>query len=116
MTQSTCLLSIIFLPLDHCILSDGFQGTPNVSMSGLSDEEVLSLGDMWKARTRSGQKGMVFQENIIEMNNGCICCTVRGDLIAGLKKMATAPVDCPFDGGHAWRIPRTPEAGNNMKQ
>lgn len=34
----------------------------------------------------------VFQENIIEMNNGCICCTVRGDLIAGLKKMATAPV------------------------
>merc|ERR1712176_729521 len=27
------------------------------------------------------------EENIIEMNNGCICCTVRGDLIAGLKKL-----------------------------
>jgi len=27
------------------------------------------------------------EENIIEMNNGCVCCTVRGDLIAGLKKL-----------------------------
>ena len=26
-------------------------------------------------------------EDIFEMNNGCICCTVRGDLIAGLKKL-----------------------------
>lgn len=28
------------------------------------------------------------REQIIEMNNGCICCTVRGDLIMGLTDLA----------------------------
>ncbi|HEX4856538.1 MAG TPA: GTP-binding protein [Limnobacter sp.] len=28
------------------------------------------------------------QENIVEMNNGCLCCTVRGDLVRILGEMA----------------------------
>lgn len=34
-----------------------------------------------------GGTGEKSEETIIEMNNGCICCTVRGDLITGLKKL-----------------------------
>jgi len=40
------------------------------------------------------------EENIIEMNNGCICCTVRGDLIAGMKKLIknSKKAGKPLDG------------------
>lgn len=33
------------------------------------------------------------EEEIIEMNNGCICCTVRGDLIKFLKKLESRHLD-----------------------
>lgn len=40
------------------------------------------------------------EEFIVEMNNGCICCTVRGDLITGLKKICKASQRAgkPLDG------------------
>mmetsp|Transcript_54403 Transcript_54403/g.102023 ORF Transcript_54403/g.102023 Transcript_54403/m.102023 type:complete len:548 (-) Transcript_54403:416-2059(-) len=45
-------------------------------------------------------RSAVTEENVIEMNNGCICCTVRGDLIAGLKKLhkQTSGKGKPLDG------------------
>merc|ERR1712048_1142838 len=45
-------------------------------------------------------RSMETEENIVEMNNGCICCTVRGDLIAGLKKLVKKSIveNKPLDG------------------
>uniref|UniRef100_A0A7S4T1G6 CobW C-terminal domain-containing protein n=1 Tax=Alexandrium monilatum TaxID=311494 RepID=A0A7S4T1G6_9DINO len=52
------------------------------------DDELLEAGPL------------TTEENIVEMNNGCICCTVRGDLIAGLKKMVknSEKTGKPLDG------------------
>ena len=39
-------------------------------------------------------------ENIVELINGCTCCTVRGDLFAGLKKLVenSTKKSKPLDG------------------
>lgn len=38
--------------------------------------------------SKSGQKAMFETEEVIEVMNGCICCTVRGDLVEALKRMS----------------------------
>src|SRR4051795_6394016 len=36
------------------------------------------------------------EENLVEMNNGCICCTVRDDLIRAVQRILSSS-DRPFD-------------------
>eukprot|EP00903_Cladosiphon_okamuranus_P010259 g9713.t1 len=38
---------------------------------------------------KTGQMAMFETEEVIEVMNGCICCTARGDLVGALKKMSS---------------------------
>jgi len=36
----------------------------------------------------SANSKLAAKEDIISMDNGCVCCTVRGDLVEAFKKLA----------------------------
>ena len=31
------------------------------------------------------------EENVVEINNGCICCTVRADLVSTIERLLARP-------------------------
>ncbi|HLF54830.1 MAG TPA: GTP-binding protein [Candidatus Nanoarchaeia archaeon] len=62
----------------------------------LTEEHGLKIGVIVNEYGAVGIDGdliLASKENMIELPNGCICCTVRGDLIEAIQKMLTGKID-----------------------
>jgi G3E family GTPase len=59
------------------------------------DDALIKSRNKSNTKQSSKNDSMVVntEEEIVEMNNGCICCTVRGDLIKFLKKLSSRKLD-----------------------
>eukprot|EP00903_Cladosiphon_okamuranus_P021309 g19580.t1 len=69
--------------LNH-ILADNTHGL----RFAIIENEFGEVGIDEKLIANTGQKAMFETEEVVEVMNGCICCTVRGDLVGALKRMA----------------------------
>ncbi|CAM9273906.1 unnamed protein product [Ectocarpus sp. 8 AP-2014] len=70
--------------LNH-ILADNTHGL----RFAIIENEFGEVGIDEKLIAKAGQKAECDTEEVIEVMNGCICCTVRGDLVEALKRMST---------------------------
>ncbi|KAG2431153.1 hypothetical protein HXX76_009683 [Chlamydomonas incerta] len=72
----------------------GFLGSGKTTLVNRILKEKHGLGKVAVIENEFGEVGvddgllMNAKEEILEMNNGCICCTVRGDLIKILRRLS----------------------------
>jgi len=57
-------------------------------LSGQDTRRVAVIVNEFGEAGIDGQLVIGAEEDILELNNGCICCTVRGDLTRAVAKSA----------------------------
>src|SRR4051794_5566183 len=85
------------LPIRATIIT-GFLGAGKTTLlnrilSENNSERIAVIVNEYGEVGIDGQLVVETQDNVIELNNGCICCTVRGDLIAAVGQLLTSGRD-----------------------
>ena len=77
------------------LLNRILQGNHGKKVAVIENEfgEVGIDDELLRQRGNKGNTAYRADEENIEMNNGCICCTVRGDLINILTKLSRKTLD-----------------------
>jgi G3E family GTPase len=59
----------------------------NQILHALAGEKIAVIVNEFGEAGIDGQLVVVAEEEILELNNGCICCTVRGDLTRAVRNL-----------------------------